>query len=66
VKRMSRLTPMRRPGIMIGRVRPMRTPDRRGSRERTSGNAAAVPTTVEIRVTASATRMVVISASLIW
>jgi hypothetical protein len=40
---------------MIGSVIPMRTPLRKGRLERTSGNAAAVPTTVEISVTSSAT-----------
>ena len=33
---------------MIGSVSPMRTPLRNGSVERTSGNAAAVPTIVAI------------------
>ena len=62
----SKLTPMSSPGIMIGSVNAIRTPLRNGSRERTSGNAAAVPTTVEIAVTSAATLRVVASASLIW
>ena len=57
VIRTSRLTPISRPGIMIGNVIPIVMPLRNGSRERTSGNAAAVPTTVEISVTSSATLM---------
>ena len=48
MSRTSRLTPISRPGIMIGSVIAIRTPLRNGSRERTSGNAAAVPTIVEI------------------
>ena len=40
---------------MIGSVIPIRTPLRNGSRERTSGNAAAVPTIVEMIVTSKAT-----------
>ena len=51
---------------MIGSVIAIRTPLRNGSRERTSGKAAAVPTIVEISVTSAATRSVVESASLIW
>ena len=51
---------------MIGSVIAIRTPLRNGRRERTSGNAAAVPTTVEITVTSTATLRVVLSASLIW
>ena len=51
---------------MIGSVIPIRIPVRNGSRERTSGNAAAVPTTVEIAVTSPAISSVVLSASLIW
>jgi hypothetical protein len=47
VIRTSRLTPISRPGIMIGNACD-RDALRNGSRERTSGNAAAVPTTVEI------------------
>ena len=55
VIRISRLTPINRPGIMIGNVIPIRIPLRNGRFERTSGNAAAVPTTVEITVTSRAT-----------
>jgi hypothetical protein len=57
---------MSRPGIMMGSVKPARIPLRNGSRERTSGNAAAVPTSVEMSVTSTATRIVVLSASRIW
>ncbi len=39
---------------MIGSVIAIRTPLRNGRRERTSGNAAAVPTIVEISVTSIA------------
>ena len=66
VRKTSSDTPISRPGIMIGSVSPIRTPLRNGSVERTSGNAAAVPTTVAIIVTSTATFSVVVSASLIW
>ena len=48
---------------MIGRMNATRIPFRNGSRERTSGNAAAVPTTTLITVTSAATFSVVESAS---
>ena len=51
---------------MIGSVIPIRTPLRNGSRERTSGNAAAVPTIVDTIVTSNATFSDVVSASWIW
>jgi len=57
---------IRRPGIMIGRTIAIRIPLRKGSRERTSGNAAAVPTIVLTAVTSRAMRIVVVSASRIW
>ena len=66
VIRISRLTPIRRPGIMIGSVIPTVMPLRNGRRERTSGKAAAVPTIVETRVTSAATFRLVVRASLIW
>ncbi len=66
VKRTSRLTPIKSPGIMIGSTKAMRMPLRNGSRERTSGKAVAVPTRVLIAVTSAATRRVVRSASWIW
>ena len=66
VRSTSRLTPIRSPGIMIGSVIPIRTPLRKGSRDRTSGKAAAVPTIVAITVTSAEMRSVVYSASLIW
>ena len=66
VSRTSRLIPISRPGIMIGSVIPIRTPFRNGSRERTSGNAAAVPTIVDTIVTSNATFSDVVSASWIW
>ena len=40
---------------MIGRMKMIRTPFRNGSFERTSGNAAAVPTIVEMAVTCAPT-----------
>ena len=51
---------------MIGSVMPIRIPVRNGRRERTSGNAAAVPTIVLIAVTSAAIVTVVTNASLIW
>ena len=66
VIRISRLTPIRRPGIMIGSVMPTVMPLRNGRRERTSGKAAAVPTIVEMTVTSTATLKLVARASLIW
>ena len=51
---------------MIGRTSAIRMPLRNGRRERTSGNAAAVPTMVLTSVTSSAIRIVVVSASRIW
>jgi hypothetical protein len=51
---------------MIGSVIPILMPFRNGRRDRTSGNAAAVPTTVETSVTSAAIFSVVVSASLIW
>ena len=48
---------------MIGRMKMIRMPSRNGSFERTSGNAAAVPTIVEIAVTCRPTLSVVVSAS---
>ena len=50
---------------MIGRISAIGSRPGR-SRDRTSGNAAAVPTTVLTSVTSSAIRIVVVSASLIW
>ena len=66
VRNTSSDTPIKSPGIMIGSVSPMRTPLRNGSVERTSGNAAAVPTIVDTIVTCTATFNVVVRASLIW
>ena len=51
---------------MIGKTNPMRTPSRQRKRERTSGNAAVVPTRTLITVTSPATFRVVVSASWIW
>ncbi len=51
---------------MIGRMKMIRIPSRNRSRERTSGNAAAVPTIVESTVTWSATFNVVETASCTW
>ena len=51
---------------MIGKTMAIRMPLRKRRRERTSGNAAAVPTMVLTRVTSSAMRIVVCSASRIW
>ena len=63
VNRISRLTPIRIPGIMIGSVITTRNPEGKGRRERTSGNAAAVPTTTLTSVTWAPTLSVVLSAS---
>ena len=51
---------------MIGSTNPIRIPSRKGSRDRTSGNAAVVPTTTLTSVTSAATLSVVLSASWIW
>ena len=61
---MSRLTPISTPGIMIGRVNAIRNARAERRRLRTSENAAAVPTTVLIRVTSKATRNEVLIADL--
>src|SRR5690606_3570446 len=56
-------TPTSRPGIIIGAANATRTAPRNGRRERTSGNAAQVPTNVDTAVTATATLIEVSKAS---